>query len=90
MPAEGFLGLCLIGAILLIITEKEKSVIAKLILFLIGIVFVCGLMIAGMSQRSKINGFLQLDENWDPSLLFVLMTGVIINVITFNLILKFM
>ena len=90
MPAEGFLGLCLIGAILLIITEKEKSVIAKLILFLIGVVFGCGLMIAGMSQSSKINGFLQLDENWDPSLLFVLMTGVIINVITFNLILKFM
>ena len=90
MPAEGFLGLCLIGAILLIITEKEKSVIAKLILFLIGVVLGCGLMIAGMSQRSKINGLLQLDENWDPSLLFVLMTGVIINVITFNLILKFM
>jgi hypothetical protein len=56
---------------------------------MIGVLFGLGLMVAGMSQRTKIFGFLQLDANWDPSLLFVLMTGVIINVITFNLILKF-
>jgi uncharacterized protein len=64
-------------------------VIAKLVLFLIGVVFGLGLMVAGMSKMSKIYGFLELDANWDPSLLFVLMTGVIVNVITFNLILKF-
>lgn len=58
-------------------------------LFVIGVVFGCGLMVAGMSQRSKIYGFLQLDSNWDPSLLLVLMTGVLINVVTFNLIIKF-
>jgi hypothetical protein len=46
-------------------------------------------MIAGMSQRTKIYGFLTLDSKWDPSLLFVLMTGVLINIITFNLIIKF-
>lgn len=70
--------------------EKEKSFLAKFSLFLIGIVFGCGLMVAGMSQRSKIYGFLELNSSWDPSLLFVLMTGVIINVITFNFIIKFM
>jgi len=64
-------------------------VISKLVLFLIGVVFGLGLMVAGMSKMSKIYGFLELDANWDPSLLFVLMTGVIVNVITFNLILKF-
>lgn len=63
--------------------------ISKLVLFLIGVVFGLGLMVAGMSKMSKIYGFLELDANWDPSLLFVLMTGVIVNVITFNLILKF-
>jgi hypothetical protein len=46
-------------------------------------------MIAGMSQRTKIYGFLTLDRNWDPSLLFVLMTGVLINAITFNVIINF-
>jgi len=60
--------------------------LAKIALFVIGAVFGWGLMIAGMSQRSKIYGFLELNSNWDPSLLFVLMTGVIINVITFGLI----
>ena len=48
--------------------------------------FGVGLMGAGMSRRTKIYGFLHLDKNWDPSLLFVLMTGVLINIFTFNLI----
>lgn len=47
-------------------------------------------MIAGMSYRSKIYGFLLLNRYWDPSLLFVLMTGVLLNVITFQLIQKYM
>jgi hypothetical protein len=47
-------------------------------------------MIAGMSQRKKIYGFLKLDKNWDPSLLFVLMTGVLINVVIFTIMRKIM
>jgi hypothetical protein len=76
--------------LLLMVTEKEKSFISKVTLFVIGIVFGCGLMVAGMSQRSKIYGFLELNSNWDPSLLLVLMAGVLINVFTFNFIIKFM
>ena len=72
----------------LIIFERSRSFIAKFSLFSIGIIFGCGLMVAGMSQRGKIYGFLHLNKNWDPSLLFVLMTGVIINIFTFNLIRK--
>ena len=64
--------------------------IAKITLYMIGVVFGMGLMMAGMSQRSKIFGFLQLNSSWDPSLLFVLMTGVLLNLFTFNLINRFM
>jgi len=82
----GVLGALGVG---LIILEKSKPFVAKISLFSIGIIFGSGLMVAGMSQRTKIYGFLHLDKNWDPSLLFVLMTGVMINILTFNLIKKF-
>ena len=69
-------------------TDTTKSFISKITLFLIGAVFGFGLMVAGMTMRSKIYGFLTLDSHWDPSLLFVLMTGVLINTFTFNVILN--
>ena len=85
-----YLGLGLIIAAVMIAKEREKSFISKILLFLIGVLFGFGLMMAGMSQRGKIYGFLELNRSWDPSLLFVLMTGVIINAVTFNLIIIFM
>jgi uncharacterized protein len=88
IPPEYFLVFALSMALFLTITETTKSSLSKAILFLIGLIFGCGLMMAGMSQRSKIYGFLQLNSSWDPSLLFVLMTGVLINALTFNLILR--
>ena len=75
--------------VVMLFKEKEKSFISKLILFFIGSLFGFGLMLAGMSQRNKIYGFLELNKSWDPSLLFVLMTGVLINAVTFNLIIMF-
>lgn len=58
---------------------KEQSV-----LFAVGVIFGTGLMVSGMTRRGKIMRFLQLGNDWDPSLLFVLATGVVINLITFN------
>ena len=77
-------------AVALLLVDKAKPFIAKLALFVIGIIFGWGLMIAGMSQRANIYGFLELNRNWDPSLLFVLMTGVLFNLVTFTLIRKLM
>lgn len=37
-----------------------------------------------MTRRAKIGAFLTLDQNWDPSLLFVLGVGVLVNLILFN------
>jgi uncharacterized protein len=96
---EYFLGFSLVAALLLAVVEKSRNRQVKeaaeerltswggrVALFFIGTLFGWGLMMAGMSQRSKIFGFLELSSSWDPSLLFVLMTGVLINTLTFNLI----
>lgn len=40
--------------------------------FLIGLLFGMGLLISGMTNPSKIVGFLDLAGNWDPSLAFVM------------------
>ncbi len=55
---------------------------------LVGAIFSLGLIISGMVKKSKIIGFLVLDNNWDPSLIFVLLSAVGLNFITFSLILK--
>lgn len=85
-----YIGACLFIVVVLTVMDKSHNLLAKFALYCVGIVFGCGLMIAGMTYRSKIYGFLQLDKNWDPSLLFVLMTGVTLNLITFTIIRKFM
>ena len=89
LPPEIFAVGSVIIALYMIGTENTKSFISKVTLFLVGAVFGFGLIVAGMTMRSKIYGFLVLDSNWDPSLLFVLMTGVLINAFTFNIILNF-
>lgn len=58
---------------------KEYTVV-----FMVGLIFGLGLMISGMTRRTKIMNFLQLSDNWDPSLLFVLGAGVLVNSIVFN------
>ena len=55
-----------------------------LISLLVGIIFGMGLIIAQMTNPSKIIGFLTLGENWDPSLLFVMTSAVFISFFAFN------
>jgi len=40
--------------------------------FLCGLVFGCGLLISGMTQPSKVLGFLDIFGRWDPTLAFVM------------------
>lgn len=40
--------------------------------FLCGLVFGCGLVISGMTQPSKVLGFLDILGHWDPTLAFVM------------------
>jgi uncharacterized membrane protein YedE/YeeE len=44
--------------------------------FIAGLAFGVGLLISGMTQPSKVLGFLDFAGNWDPSLMFV-MAGAI-------------
>lgn len=52
------------------------------------IVFALGLIISGMNKRSKILGFLIMGEDWDASLLLVLVAAVGLNLFTFYYIIK--
>ncbi len=66
--------------------------------FFIGFVFGLGLSISGMCRRTRVLSFLSLPgievddqhhtRGWNPSLAVVLLTAVIVNLVTFNLILK--
>lgn len=51
--------------------------------WLVGFIFGVGLVISGMCRRSKILGFLTLNENWDPSLMLVMVGAIGINLLTF-------
>ena len=56
---------------------------------LVGIIFGAGLIISGMVSRSKILNFLTFNENWDPSLLIVFCTAVALNLLSFQIIIKY-
>ena len=49
-----------------------------LVIFLCGYVFALGLELSGMTQPSKVVGFLDFTGNWDPSLLMVMTSSVLV------------
>lgn len=59
-----------------------------LLSFLFGCIFSAGLIISGMCKRTKILDFLTISYNWDISLLYVMITAVIINFFTFYYIIR--
>ncbi len=54
----------------------------------VGFVFAIGLGISGMTQPQKVVGFLDLFGNWDPSLIFVMLGGIVVHFVTYRLIRK--
>jgi hypothetical protein len=60
----------------------------NLFAFLAGAIFSVGLVLGGMTRPSKVLGFLDVAGSWDPSLAFVMMGAVGINVIAFRFILR--
>ena len=49
-----------------------------------GFIFGLGLLIGGMVQRENLYSFLNLKGTWNFSLMIVLFTGVLINLVLFN------
>lgn len=52
-----------------------------LLTFLAGLLFSVGLVLSGMTQPSKVIGFLDFFGNWDPSLALVMGGAVMINLV---------
>ena len=67
---------------------KESPAEDQLLTFIIGVIFGAGLLLAGMIRRSNILGFLSMGSDWNPSLMFVLGCGVLLNIFTFNYMLR--
>lgn len=53
--------------------------------FLVGLLFGLGLIISGMTDPSKVIGFLDLAGAWDPSLAFVMAGAILIGAIAFTI-----
>ena len=55
----------------------------RLIEFLVGLLFGWGLLLAGMTDPGKVQGFLDLFGAWDPSLAFVMGGAIAVGVFAF-------
>ena len=55
-----------------------------LMALLAGLVFGLGLIMSGMTDPSKVIGFLDLAGQWDPSLAFVMGGAILVGVIAFR------
>ncbi len=53
-----------------------------------GLIFGCGLALAGMTDPKKVLGFLDVSGAWDPTLMFVLAGAVAVTLIGFRLVLR--
>jgi hypothetical protein len=60
----------------------------NLVALLAGALFAAGLAISGMTQPSKVIGFLDATGAWDPSLAFVMMGAVGLNLLVFRRVLQ--
>ena len=49
--------------------------------FLAGLVFGIGLIVSGMTDPSKVIGFLDLAGRWDPSLAFVMVGAILVGAV---------
>jgi uncharacterized membrane protein YedE/YeeE len=55
-----------------------------LIAFLVGLLFGIGLIVGGMTNPAKVQGFLDLAGSWDPSLAFVMGGAVLVGLVAFR------
>jgi len=54
--------------------------------FIVGLIFALGLGISGMTQPQKVIGFLDIFQNWDPSLMFVMVGAIAVHGVLYRLI----
>lgn len=54
------------------------------IAFLSGLIFGLGLILSGMANPAKVQNFLDITGNWDPSLAFVMIGAIAVGLIGFT------
>lgn len=54
--------------------------------FLSGLLFACGLVVSGMVLPTRVIGFLDVFGHWDPTLMFVMVGGILTHSVTYKLI----
>ena len=52
--------------------------------FIVGLIFGIGLIFAGMTEPSKVIGFLDISGLWDPSLAFVMAGAILVGLVAFR------
>ena len=52
--------------------------------FIVGLIFGIGLIFAGMTDPSKVIGFLDISGVWDPSLAFVMAGAILVGLVAFR------
>jgi uncharacterized membrane protein YedE/YeeE len=59
--------------------------VQSFILFAIGLAFGSGLYLSGMTQPSKVQGFLDISGQWDPSLALVMFGAIAVGRLAFSI-----
>jgi uncharacterized membrane protein YedE/YeeE len=62
----------------------QKNHIHHVVEFIVGLLFGLGLMLSGMTDPSKVIGFLDLFGTWDPSLALVMGGAIMVGVFAFT------
>jgi uncharacterized membrane protein YedE/YeeE len=68
--------------------SAKNSTLSLIVSFLVGAIFAAGLVISGMTQASKVIGFLDITGAWDPSLAFVMIGAIGAHALAYHLWLK--
>lgn len=55
----------------------------NLVASIAGLLFALGLVVSGMTQPSKVIGFLDITGKWDPSLAFVMGGALLVTIVAF-------
>ncbi len=61
--------------------QKHMDILSS---FIVGLIFGIGLILAGMTDPSKVIGFLDVAGLWDPSLAFVMAGAILVGVVAFR------
>jgi uncharacterized membrane protein YedE/YeeE len=56
----------------------------RIIEFFVGLLFGIGLLVSGMTDPAKVQGFLDLAGAWDPSLAFVMGGAILVGFVAFS------